>query len=247
MQHQVIADEVGSGVDLRGVESTSIFRTGGHRTHPNLKDTAVEFIRDQILSGEFPPGGKVDQDEIARTLAISRLPVREALIELAQEGYVVAIPRRGAFVVELAAEDITDHYRVFGMVAGLAARRCAERIAPAELAQLRKVHEELGAASTPFAQADLNNEFHRTINHVGGSRQLLSVLWFLSRGLPIGLFRYGAEWEATAGDHHATILRAIEAGDGDAAAKAVEQHFVEAGEFAVTRLRATGYFATNEG
>jgi len=50
---------------------------------------------------DLPPGSKVDQDEIAESLGVSRAPVREALIELAQKGFVDAVPRRGAFVAEV--------------------------------------------------------------------------------------------------------------------------------------------------
>jgi DNA-binding GntR family transcriptional regulator len=224
-------------------DAAGLIRKGGHRTHPNLKDTAADYIRDQILSGVFYPGGKVDQDEIATTLGISRLPVREALIELAQEGLVEAIPRRGAFVVELDVDDILDHYRVYGLVAGLAARRCAEKIDAADLAQLRAVHEELTACTDPARQGDLNVAFHRIINHAGGSRQLLSILWFLGRAMPIGLFRFAPAWESAAAAHHGLILTALEARDPESAAASVERHLREAGSYLVETLRANGYWS----
>ena len=72
-------------------------RQGGVRVvkaiHPSLKDSAADYLREQILTGQLTPGTKIDQDEISAALGISRLPVREALIELANEGLVDAVPR----------------------------------------------------------------------------------------------------------------------------------------------------------
>ena len=92
----------------------------GTLNHPSLKDTAAAYLREQILTGQLTPGTKVDQDEISVALGMSRLPVREALIELAQESLIDAVPRRGAFVARLERADIIDHYRIFGLIAGLA-------------------------------------------------------------------------------------------------------------------------------
>ena len=222
-----------------------LLRRAGRRTHPNLKDTAADHIREQILNGAFRPGAKVDQDEIATTLGISRLPVREALIELAQEGLVEAIPRRGAFVVELGIDDILDHYRVYGMVAGMAARRCAERIDQNGLDRLQALHNELTSSTDPARQVVLNFEFHRLINHTGGSRQLLSILWYLGRALPMGMFRHTAEWHAAALVHHGLILSALQARDPESTAASVERHLRDAATYTVNQLRTTGYWADN--
>lgn len=244
---EMVAAEQGAAASGRGVGPAAggdrLIRKGGHRSVPNLKDTAADHIRDQILRGVLRPGRKVDQDEIATTLGISRLPVREALIELAQEGFVEAIPRRGAFVIELDVDDILDHYYAYGLVAGLAARRGAAQITPEDLARLRAVHEELAASSDPGRQADLNFQFHRIINHAGGSRQLLSILWFLGRALPVGLFRHDPGWASAATAHHGLILSALEAHDPDSAAASVERHLRDAGTHLVEVLGAEGYWA----
>ena len=64
----------------------------GPVSHPSLKDSAADYLREQILTGQLTPGTKIDQDEISDALGVSRLPVREALIELANEGLVDAVP-----------------------------------------------------------------------------------------------------------------------------------------------------------
>ena len=89
----------------------------------NLADEVADHIRDSILTGRLRPGTRIDQDAIAKDMGVSRLPVREALISLDQEGLVRTLPRRGAYVERVQREDIADHYQLFGTVAGLAAAR----------------------------------------------------------------------------------------------------------------------------
>ena len=136
----------------------------GPVNHPSLKDTAAAYLREQILTGQLPPGTKIDQDEISEALGISRLPVREALIELAQESLIDAVPRRGAFVARLERADVVDHYRIFGLIAGLAGSRAATSLSDEELAHLRRIHESFVAATDPEDKARWNHEFHRIIN-----------------------------------------------------------------------------------
>ena len=152
-------------------------RRGARVSHPSLKDSAADYLREQILTGQLTPGTKIDQDEISDALGVSRLPVREALIELANEGLVDAVPRRGAFVARLERADIVDHYRIFvlGRGAGGEPRRHLARPTRSS-SSCAQVHESFVAATDADAQATWNHEFHKRINRAGGSRRLVSVL-----------------------------------------------------------------------
>jgi DNA-binding GntR family transcriptional regulator len=211
-------------------------------SHPSLKDAAAAHLREQILTGKLPPGTKVDQDEIGETLEMSRLPVREALIELAQEGLIDAVPRRGAFVARLERADVTDHYRVFGLVAGLAGSRAASSLSEEQLATLRRVHESFVAATDPQGKAFWNHEFHKIINKAGGSRRLMSVLALLSRSLPVRYFEFAPNWAEISAGHHARILAALEDRDPDDARRMLEYHVTESGALAVEILQEMGYW-----
>ncbi len=210
--------------------------------HPSLKDSAADYLREQILTGQLTPGTKIDQDEISAALGISRLPVREALIELANEGLVDAVPRRGAFVASLERADIVDHYRVFGLVAGLAASRAATSLSDADLVELRSINESFTAATDADTQASWNHEFHRRINRAGGSRRLVSVLALLSRSLPVRYFEFVPGWAETSAHHHARILTALEQRDAHEAQRLMEHHVTESGELAVGILQEMGYW-----
>jgi DNA-binding GntR family transcriptional regulator len=211
-------------------------------SHPSLKDSAADYLREQILTGQLTPGTKIDQDEISAALGMSRLPVREALIELANEGLVDAVPRRGAFVASLERADIVDHYRVFGLVAGLAASRAATSLTDADLVELRSINESFTAATDADTQASWNHEFHRRINRAGGSRRLVSVLALLSRSLPVRYFEFVPGWAETSAHHHARILTALEQRDAHEAQRLMEHHVTESGELAVGILQEMGYW-----
>ena len=214
----------------------------GPASHPSLKDSAADYLREQILTGQLTPGTKIDQDEISDALGVSRLPVREALIELAHEGLVDAVPRRGAFVARLERADIVDHYRIFGLVAGLAASRAATSLTDGQLVELRAVHESFLAATDAEAQANWNHEFHKRINRAGGSRRLVSVLALLSRSLPVRYFDFVPGWAEMSGRHHDRILAALEQRDAHEAQRIMEHHVTESGELAVEILQEMGYW-----
>jgi DNA-binding GntR family transcriptional regulator len=219
----------------------------GTVNHPSLKDAAAAYLREQILTGKLTPGTKVDQDEISEALGMSRLPVREALIELAQESLIDAVPRRGAFVTRLERADIIDHYRIFGLIAGLAGSRAATSLSEEQLAQLRRIHESFVAATDPEDKAYWNHEFHKLINQAGGSRRLVSVLALLSRSLPVRYFEFVPNWADISASHHARILSALEAHDAHEAQRMLEHHVAESGDLAVEILQEMGYWDRETG
>jgi len=210
--------------------------------HPSLKDTAAAYLREQILTGTLRPGTKVDQDEISVTLGMSRVPVREALIELAQESLIDAVPRRGAFVARLERADVVDHYRIFGLIAGLAGSRAATSLTDEQLVELRNIHESFVLATDPQDKSQWNHEFHKMINQAGGSRRLASVLRNLSRSLPVRYFEFVPQWADISARHHARILNALEAHDAHEAQRMLEHHVAESGDLAVEILGEMGYW-----
>ena len=224
---------------------TDIFDGGARAraiSHPSLKDTAAAYLREQILTGKLRPGTKVDQDEVSVALGMSRVPVREALIELAQESLIDAVPRRGAYVAVLDRTDVIDHYRIFGLIAGLAGSRAATALTDDQLAELRRINESFVAATEPEEKASWNHEFHKMINQAGGSRRLASVLRLLSRSLPVRYFEFVPQWAEISARHHGRILSALEARDAHEAQRMLEHHVAESGDLAVDILQEMGYF-----
>ena len=167
-QINVGAPSRGSSPQGKGHEMAMVpSAVGGRSIRTNLKDVVADHIRNLIFSGQLRPGQKVDQDEIAEVLGVSKLPVREALIVLENEALVRGVPRRGVFVAPLTPDDVFDHYEIYGMVEGIAARRAAQNLSDAELEKLAEITAQMHKDDLPERQEKLNYEFHRTIEHRG--------------------------------------------------------------------------------
>lgn len=209
----------------------------------NLKDEIAAHIRNLILSGELRPGEKILQDQVALDLAVSRLPVREALIALESEGLVKNIPRKGSYVAMLKPEDVIDHFIVFGMLSGLAAERAANRLTADQFDQLERLVEEMDRETDPMIQENLNGQFHEIINRAGSSLRLRSLLRGLAKSIPSKFFEMPTGWSDWARSDHKAIIDALRSRDGRAAAELMQQHLRNGGEAAVRGLRGVGFWA----
>jgi DNA-binding GntR family transcriptional regulator len=216
-----------------------------YRSRPIKRERFAEQVaselRDMILAGRLAFGERIDQDALAGAHGMSRLPVREALIALEQEGLVVNTTRRGAYVAQLSPEDVIDQYEVYGLVAGLAAARAAERLTDDQIVELRKAHEQFVKAKGGAAQQRSNEAFHRIINRAAGSR-LRSTLGLLARSLPSHHYMFDSAWAKLAAKHHAKVLVAIERRDVVGARAAMTEHLVASGHQAVVALTSKGFW-----
>ncbi|GAA1857367.1 GntR family transcriptional regulator [Pseudonocardia ailaonensis] len=218
----------------------------GHRPRPrrrNMSDEVFDYVRSRIFDGTLKADQRIPQDAVATALGVSRVPVREALIALEQHGLVASEPHRGTYVVPIRAEDIDDHYRMYGMIQGLAAARAVHSITEPVLDRLDELHEQMCTGDDPDLLWDLNYDFHSLINHTGGSSRVRAVLRHLSHNFPRELYALtpGSSPEANAG--HARILAALRARDGVAADLANQEHVRAEGENIVVALRRAGILA----
>ena len=141
-----------------------------------------------IVDGLLRPGQKIAQESIALELGVSRVPVREALIQMERDGLVVSRANVGAFVAPFDESVIRDHFEVVGRVQGLAAGRTASVKDRALLEHLAQIRDTLARERDPLAANSLAVEFQRLVNRGCGSNRLRSVLRSLSRILPMDIF-----------------------------------------------------------
>lgn len=226
----------------RVAQLDGLVRVRWGRYLPSLKDTAADEIRRRIFAGELPPGSKIDQERLARDLGISRVPVREALITLHDEGIIENVARRGAFVARLSREDVHDHYRLLGVVSGLAAERAAANLSEEDLAGLRAIADLMESGVSAREEERLNFELHRRINRAARSRRLLSVLGVLQHAIPGTFYESHSEWSDRAHDDHRRMIDALGARDGSRARQEIERHFVGAADRAVAYLEARNFW-----
>ena len=88
------------------------------------------------------------QDAIAKTLGVSRIPVREAMIALEREGWVTTIPHRGVFVNAVDRSAVRDHYELYGLLYGFAVRRAVERQGALLAATLAPIQKRIARPAT---------------------------------------------------------------------------------------------------
>jgi DNA-binding GntR family transcriptional regulator len=113
------------------------------REDQSLHGETLTRLRDYIVEGNIPDGGRVPERQLCEMLGISRTPLREALKVLAAEGLVELLPNRGARVRQLSEHDLAELFDVMGGLEGLAGRLACENITEAEIAEIERLHYEM--------------------------------------------------------------------------------------------------------
>lgn len=133
------------------------------------QDLAYTTLRNAILRCSIAPGERLVIEEIARELAVSPIPVREALHLLQSEGLVEMVPHVGATVARISPSSIVEVFTVMEGLEIVATRSAAERMTPEQLLRLTDLLVEMDAALTSNQSehwADLNSRFHRSISQI---------------------------------------------------------------------------------
>lgn len=198
-------------------------------------EAVTNALREAILDGVLPPSTWLREDEIAASLQVSRTPVREALRRLSDEGLAHKIAHHGTAVSPMSLEDILALYVVRENLEGLAARLAAKNTPPGLVPALQKVQaqmEELVDSGDPAALSRLNITFHRLIREAAGNQYLDRFLGQAEQTVRrLAPTTFAAPGRASTGcAEHAEIIRAIEAGDPDAAEEAGKRHMRNARE-----------------
>jgi len=140
----------------------------------DLRQIVYQKIRDAIVTGLIKPGEKLSEVELADKLAVSRTPVREAIRQLTQSGLVELIPRKGAYVRKLTAEDISDFYDVRLALELLAIERLCSKTPPEELKRFREIFSSF-SSDDPMEFVRLDTEFHLRLCEAANNRFLMTI------------------------------------------------------------------------
>jgi DNA-binding GntR family transcriptional regulator len=131
--------------------------------HEPLANAVADHLRSQILSGALRPGERIRQEAIARAMGTSRIPVREALSRLQNEGLVTLTSHVGARVAELDSAELDEIYRIRERLEPLALAQSTPRLTDAQLDGLVDYVEEMEACADvedPSSWVDLDRRFH---------------------------------------------------------------------------------------
>lgn len=195
----------------------------------SLAQQALRSIRQAIMNGDLTPGQPLREMEIAAQMGISRVPVREALLVLEEEGLVERVPFKGTFVSTFSRQNVEELYSLRTVLECFAIDLLLPRLTPAILQELR---EHLGqmraAASAGDAEAvnTIDIQFHEALLQHAGHKRLLETwrdLRMQIRRVVVAGNILNLELE-TIVRNHLPIMAALEAGDIADAKRQIELH-----------------------
>ena len=205
-------------------------------------EAAALYIRRLIFEGRLRPGERVPQDEIARSLRISRIPVREALVALEQQGWVRVEKNRGAFVAVLDEQAVRDHYELYGLVYGFAAQRAIERSQSLLGEKLTQLAQDFARSSTPEEANRLALAFHAAVLNVADSPRIDVVLRAMSSLVPGNFHTLVPNATELQRPGFSAIARAVKRQDGERAANEYSKMMRKVATEVVVLFRERGLF-----
>lgn len=201
-------------------------------------DEVYKSLLDAISTGTLAPGERITQEDLAEQLNVSRSPVLQALRLLRKDGLLEEAPGRGLVVARLDPGRIGHLYQVRGALDALAARLAASRRVKIPLSLIDAGREAAqGTSVKALIEADI--AFHRAIYEASGNPYIVdaSMLHWIHLRRVMGAVLQRSLGRSGIWDEHATILQAINDGDGDLAAKVSERHADLAREKLILQLQ----------
>ncbi|MEM1288537.1 MAG: GntR family transcriptional regulator [Pseudomonadota bacterium] len=190
-------------------------------------DAAYTAILRAIREGDYGPGDRLRETEIAERVGLSRTPIREALRKLESDGIVEHRPRVGSVVRQLGHSEVVELYEIRLVLERTAAELAAKHAVDAQIAELEAINRAIGKSlADPPAAAALNQQFHQTLYRTARNRFLLEAASSLNNALMLLGPTTLADEEriSTVCRQHQQIIDGVRRADKEAAGTAAEAH-----------------------
>ncbi len=195
----------------------------------------ADRLRDLIVRGDLPPGGRIIERAVCEQLSVSRTPLREALKLLEAEGLVEISQNKGARIMSFTPTEANNLFEVIAGLESMAAELAVARLSASDFAKLEELHEcmcghyERREKDTYFA---LNSAIHDTIVKASANPVLIATHGNLMLRARRG--RYMAitdpfRWEKSVGEH-AAVMNSFRAKDPEKARIVWKRHLLRTGE-----------------
>jgi len=200
--------------------------------YKSLKELVYEYLYKKINSGSLQPKDKLNENQICKDLNVSRTPIREALVQLENEGYIKRLQRRGFIVREINQNQIKEIYKILGSLEGLAASDAVDHLMESDLEAMAKLTKRMDAAikkRNVSQYFELQRSFHNKYIAASGNAELTKLISSLKkRFIKKAYFRHENEeilYETLQrnNNHHKEILKLLKKKDK----KGVEQYLEE--------------------
>lgn len=218
---------------------------------PNRPTGLADQIEALVISGELPPGTKLDEQMLAQRFEVSRTPIREALRQLAATGLIELRPNRGAFVTIVTAERLEEMFVAMAELEATCARLAAMSMTPIERRTLQRLHERMAemAARELFEDFVEANESFHTLIYKGAHNGLLEEATVALRRRVAAYRRSQFKTSGRLARSHAehdAVVKAVISGDPARAHATMMQH-VDLVEASFEKLLATTGHAVRPG
>lgn len=210
--------------------------------HKTVSAAVADSLRERILNGELRPGDQLRQDALAEEFGISRIPIREALLQLEAVNLVKIAPHRGAVVSGLSVDEVEDIFRLRVQLEPQLLPLSIPHLTDKDFQDLRNVLKAYGEAlngGEVMRWGELNRRFHfDLLRHADRPRALTIVSGLLQDCDRPTRLQLQASGDVTrAQEEHAQILALCEARESEAAAEALRAHIEHVGACLVAVYR----------
>lgn len=219
----------------------------------NLGSDVYRILRDRILRQELHAGQKLSDLRLSTELGVSRTPIREALLQLVQDGIVVAEPNRGFFVATITPKDVEEIFDLRAALETFALRQIVHSDHTEEyeralfelehverLIRFARTEQEREDAADAFLKTDRG--FHSWLVEKSGNTRLISIV--TSLWTQVSIFQQiGTElpgWMEIALEQHRSIIQHLLKDDIEAAITALQQHILDMKARVLADLTAPG-------
>ncbi len=197
-------------------------------TAETLPSKIYRILREAIIKGQLQPGERLVQDDLAKTLNVSRMPIREAIKQLAAEGYVTVEPHKGAVVKQFTIHELEEIYFLRAKFEPMAAAESLKLMSPQLVIQLRELNEKMKKTDDTDEYVQLNIQFHHLLIKDCPWGKLNSIIENLWTGFPQQTPHLLPNQIATSISEHDLMVEALANNNIELTCQLLEQHITRA-------------------
>ncbi len=204
----------------------------------NTPEFIANALRNAILQGRYKANEPLRQDHLAEELGVSKIPLREALVQLKAEGLVTFMPNRGAVVSGLSAAEVEEIYTMRIALESLAIEKAITRLNASDIIRAQSVLEIMDHETDKTQWGDLNWEFHATLYQAARMSFLLNTIQSLHNNVARYLIIYLDRLSASglSQKEHWALLKACRGKKTGDAKRILKNHLKHASERLMTYL-----------
>jgi len=178
----------------------------------NASESVYTHLKEAILKGELASGQELNQVEIASTLGVSRIPVREALRQLASEGLIEMPPNKQAIVTSVNEELLEEIFEIRIALECLAIKHSIRNMSMNDIEKLKRLTEEMDNVQIHEEWMMLNRQFHEELYLLSGKSQLCELVNRMRNNTERIMYHHSSRLvrEKNANEEHKAILQACE-------------------------------------